>query len=296
MTPFLFLLVPIAGLLLFCVGVIFWTGLSHLKFADFYRREGIKPPPLSSAEWIHFYIHTLQGALSLLWWSIRAAGLAKYRQPSGSPAGRPVLCVHGIFMNSTCMWGIRTALAGAGRGSRAISLGIPFPTPLAYAGPLTSVMEEMAGAFPQSGYDIVAHSLGGVLIREVLRRRPELASSIGRVVTLGSPHHGTGFLRWMRFGPVYKILNRNSTYLRDLPTLRQLAPSIEVTTVASRHDLVVYPTEMAHLDGARQVTLEKVSHLGMMVRDEVMRVILDTLDAESVQPGQDSGGKVDGHG
>lgn len=273
----LYLLAPIAAVGLFCLGVFFWTALSHLKFDLFHRRETGGPPPMGRGDWVRFYWHTLQGAFLLLWWSIRAVGLAGYRLPRGSETGRPVLCVHGIFMNSTCMWGIRRALAGAGRGTRAISLGVPLPTPLAYAGPLTRVMAEMAADFPDSGYDVVAHSLGGVMLREVLRRRPELASSVNSVVTLGSPHHGTAFLRWMQFGPLYRMLNRHSTYLAELPTLAELAPDVTATTVATTHDLVVYPTAMAHLEGARQITLERISHLGLMMRPEVMEVLVDSL-------------------
>lgn len=273
----LYLLAPIAAVALFCLGVFFWTALSHFKFVLFHRRESGGPPPMGRGEWVRFYLHTLQGAFLLLWWSIRGIGLAGYRSPRVPETGRPVLCVHGIFMNSTCMWGIRRALADAGRGTRAISLGVPLPTPLAYAGPLTRVMEQMASDFPESGYDVVAHSLGGVMLREVLRRRPELAARLKRVVTLGSPHHGTAFARWMRFGPLYRMLNRHSTYLAKLPTFAQLAPDVSATTVATTHDLVVYPTSMAHLEGARQITLDRISHLGLMVQPEVMGVIVEAL-------------------
>ena len=181
-------------------------------------------------------------------------------------------------MNASCMWGIRQALEAAGRGTRAVSMGVPLPTPMAYAGPLIKVMDEMARMFPDQRFDVVAHSLGGVMVREVLRRRPDLAPRVGRIVTLGSPHRGTAFLRWMRFGPLYRMLSRQSTYLRDLPDFTALAPESVVTTVATQHDLVVYPIEQAFLPGANQVTLEQVSHLGLMVRPEVMEVILTALE------------------
>ena len=285
------LLFPFVALALFSLGALFWTAVSHLRWAASYRAENSTPPAMSRHDWIRFYRHTLIGALYLLWWSIRAVGQAGYRPPRGgrtSAAGShsprsesllpPVLCIHGIFMNASCMWGIRQALEAAGRGTRAVSMGVPLPTPMAYAGPLIKVMDEMARMFPDQRFDVVAHSLGGVMVREVLRRRPDLAPRVGRIVTLGSPHRGTAFLRWMRFGPLYRMLSRQSTYLRDLPDFTALAPESVVTTVATQHDLVVYPIEQAFLPGANQVTLEQVSHLGLMVRPEVMEVILTALE------------------
>ena len=130
MSPYLLLLAPVVGLLLYSVGVVFWTGLSHLRYVAFYRREGQTPPPIGTGGWTRFYKRTLVGALYLLWWSIRAVGRHGLRQREGPSTGRPVLCVHGIFMNGTSMWGIRRSLEKRGRATRAVSLGVPIPSPL----------------------------------------------------------------------------------------------------------------------------------------------------------------------
>ena len=74
------------------------------------------------------------------------------------------------------------------------------------------------------------------------------------------------------------MLNRQSTYLRDLPGFAELAPDAIVTTVASRHDLVVYPTEMALLAGSKQITLDEISHLGLMCQPTVMGVVVESLE------------------
>lgn len=290
-TPLLLILIfPFVALFAYSVGAIFWTALSQLKFLAFYRREGLAPPPMTGQEWVRFYRRTLVGALYLLWWSIRAAGQAKYHPPAIEPTGRPVLCVHGVFMNSTCMWGIRRSLESEGRGTRSVSLGVPLPTPLSYAGPLIRVMDDMRRQFPEQKFDVVAHSLGGVMLREVLHRRSDLIPSVGRIVTLGTPHRGTAFLRWMRFGPLYRMLNRQSSYLKALPTFADLAPESPVTTVATRHDLVVYPVDMALLENTTQICLDQVSHLGLMVRPDVMRVIVDSLSADA---GESSASRVE---
>ena len=42
---------------------------------------------------------------------------------------------------------------------------------------------------------LVAHSLGGLVIRQMLYDMPELADRIGRIVTLGTPHNGSELAR-----------------------------------------------------------------------------------------------------
>jgi hypothetical protein len=115
------------------------------------------------------------------------------------------------------------------------------------------------------------------MAREVLRRHPELADSVGRIVTLGSPHHGTAVVRWMKFGPVYRMLALNSKYLEKLGTFQTLAPRSVATTVGTLHDLVVYPTETCHLEGSHQVTLDGISHLGLMTEERALDEIENAL-------------------
>lgn len=179
------------------------------------------------------------------------------------------------------MWGIRRRLERLGRPTLAVFMGIPFPTPLVYVGPLTRIMRELADRFPDEGFDLVAHSIGGVMIREVLRRNPDLADKVHRIVTLGSPHHGTAAVRWIRRGAIHRMLALGSDYLRQLADFRSLAAHADVTTVASQHDLVVYPVETSHLAGTRQVTLEEVSHLGLMTDPRALDEIAGALSESS---------------
>jgi len=284
MRTLLLLLIPVALLLAFGGGVLFWAAFSQIRFLSYFRHQEKRPPALGLRGWLALYWQTLVGGYKLLWWVFRAAFHAGLRQPAGETTGRPVLCVHGLFLNSTCMWGIRRRLEGMGRPTRGVFMGAPLPSPMSYARPLARVMKELAASFPEEGFDVVAHSLGGIMTREVLRRHPELADSVHSIVTLGSPHHGTAVLRWLRHGPIYKMLARDSEYMENLGDFRTLAPASRVTTVAAHHDLVVYPLATAHLAGARQVTLSGVNHLGL------------TTDSRSFDEVAEALTESDGHG
>lgn len=275
----LFVSVPIVLLLAFGAGVLFWAFVSQLRYERYFRNRRPRPPRLGPGEWIAFYRRTLQGGYVLLWWAVRAAYQTGLRQPAGPVTGKPVLCIHGLFMNSTCMWGIRRRLEDRGHPTRGVFMGTPLPTPLSYARPLAKVMRSLAQEFPDDGFDVVAHSIGGVMVREVLRQEPALAASVYRIVTLGSPHHGTAVVRWLKFGPIYKMLALDSGYLGSLGNFQSLAPGSAATTIGTLHDLVVYPESTCHLEGTRRITLERISHLGLMTDaralDEVERALGD---------------------
>ena len=176
------------------------------------------------------------------------------------------------------MWGIRRTLEKHGRATQAVTLGLPYRSADVYARSLARALRSLLAAAPGEQIDIVAHSMGGVVLRLVLARSPELATRIGRVVTLASPHDGTGVLQWIRFGPVYRMMGRGSAFLRTLPTFEQSAPAVRVTTIASRHDLIVYPVATAHLPGTRQVTVEGLGHLGMLTDASLREHVAEILD------------------
>ncbi len=263
------------------VAFLYWVlstlVFTHARFHHYHRKRRLHYTALGPAGWAAFYGRTVASAFALWWWWWRARLAGGLRTPSGEPSGPPVLAVHGFHMDGTCMWGIRRTLEKHGRATQAVSLGLPYRSADVYARSLTRAIRSLTAAAPGEQIDVVAHSMGGVVLRLVLAQSPELAAKIRRAVTLGSPHGGTGVLQWIRFGPVYRMMGRGSPFLLALPSFEQSAPAVRLTTIASRHDLIVYPVETAHLPGARQVTVEGLGHLGMLtdasLRDRVAEIL-----------------------
>jgi len=272
-----FLLVAAALPLLWLLSALAWIGLAHFRFAAFHRRRGLAYPPLGASGWTRFYLRTVGSIARLSWWGARALFSGRLRAPAGAATGPAVLCVHGFHMNGTCTWGIRRRLARLGRATAAVFLGLPYRRAAAYGPPLARALEALAAAAPGSRIDVVAHSMGGLVLRDVLGRRPDLARAVRRIVTLGTPHHGTALLSWFRFGPVYEAMRLGSLYLEHLPGFVASAPDAEVWTFASAHDLVVYPLESAHLAEARQVNFEGIGHLGLLTDPRVLDRIAEAL-------------------
>ncbi|MGB6362932.1 MAG: hypothetical protein WBG64_09735 [Thermoanaerobaculia bacterium] len=250
--------------LLFLVWLVAWVSLAHIRYISYHRRQGLARPHLGPGGWLIFYARMLAAMVTLCWWYFRGMSQDGLRPPADGKTGKPVLCVHGFHMNGTCMWGLRRALERRGRPTRALFLGWPYRPATSYAEALAPVMIEMQAAFPEEGFDIVAHSMGGLIVRIVLAERPELAGAVGRVVTLGTPHHGTAFLRTIRHGPVYDMMSRDSPFLAELPDFRQTVPNADVVTLAAEPDLVVYPVDTNHLAGARAFNLRGEGHSSLL--------------------------------
>jgi len=250
---------------LFLYWVLSTLVFAHLRFHTYHRRRRLSYPALGVGGWAAFYGRTVVSSLSLAWWWWRARGANGLRTPSdGAQQRPPVLCVHGFHLDGTSMWGIRQTLEAHGRATQAVTLGLPYRTPEVYSASLAQALTRLLAASRDRQVDVVAHSMGGLILRYTLSRSPELAAGVRRIVTLGSPHGGTGVLQWIRFGPVYRMMSAGSAFIRALATFESSAPGARVITVASRHDLIVYPFENAHLQGAEQVTVERIGHLGML--------------------------------
>lgn len=272
--------------------VLLWIAVTQARFFAWHRRNGSHILPLGGLGWASFYLRTVASILRLSWWwAVTPSGRPL---PKSVRAGEPgpdavVLCIHGFHMDESCFWGLRKRLARQGRTSFAVDLGLPYRKPEVYARALHRDLATVAAAFPAARIDVVAHSMGGLVLRHVLGEAPALAARIDRIVTLGTPHHGTALLGWFRHGQIYRMMSRESEYLKRLPPLADSAPGARVTTLASAHDLLVYPVECAHLEHARRITIEAIGHLGLLTDAGVHARVAELLGAPSA-PGAGEAG------
>lgn len=245
--------------------------VNQLRFNAWCRAHGLPGLTLRELFWAH--VSEYFAAVRVGWWFVRA----NLAQRSPRPQGRPVLFVHGYTQNSTNFWRLQQELTTRGRRCHTVFLGIAWPWRriAAYGHALERAIDR-AGPDP---VDIVAHSMGGLVLREVLRRRPGLRERIASVVTLGTPHHGTAAARWFTWMYPTRELSYRSEWVEALPTLDALLPGVPITTVGGTADMIVYPEESTEQPGSRHVRLEGVGHAGLLVHPEAIQAVLEGVSA-----------------
>lgn len=263
------LLALVPALLL--VAALLWFGVGYARFLGYHRHKGLERPP---GPFLPYVFREAVALVTLPLWHLRAAYADRLRTPA-RVTGPPVLCLHGISQTGSNLWGMRRALEACGRPTRALSFG-RFPSSRRRLAELIGPeLKDLAAGSVDGTVDVIAHSLGGVVLRVVLADHPELAPLIGRVVTLGSPHAGTAGIRGLPRSSSFQRLGRRSTLLAELPTLAEL----RVTTVAAAPDLVVYPASTCHLPNSNRVDLAGVGHCGLLTRPEAIGAVLSALEA-----------------
>jgi triacylglycerol esterase/lipase EstA (alpha/beta hydrolase family) len=221
------------------------------------------------------------------WASMRATS---WRMPRGRACMRvfrdsdrlPVLLVHGYGCNSGYWADLMPRLAAARMSYAAIDLEPLGGAIDAYVPQVEAGVRALCAATGSGQVAIVAHSMGGLVARAWLRAHG--SARVARVITLGTPHHGTALAR---FG-----LGRNAAQMRRavdggtwLPALAASEVASEaadvpslVTSIFSHHDNIVSPQTSSVLAAARTVAFGGIGHVALGSHPRVLAAVLHELD------------------
>ena len=181
---------------------------------------------------------------------------------------RPVLLVHGFACSGAVWRPLLAKLRVAGVGPvRAVSLEPLFTGMEAHAAKLLGELEALGSRSRGGAITIVAHSMGGLVARAALRRaRPGL---IGRIITIGAPHHGTALACCFRWPSALQMCP-GSSWLQELNAQQEGRLDIPVTTLYSLDDNYIIPAGSARLQGARAIELQGLGHLALLASKKVL--------------------------
>ncbi len=207
--------------------------------------------------------------------------LEPWRAPPDSPAvtaatlARPVLLIHG-FACSRAVWRpLLARLRAAGVGpTRAVSLEPLHAGIETHVAQVLRVLEALAAGSGGGTVTIVAHSMGGLVARAALRRAR--AGLIGRIITLGAPHHGTALACWFPW-PGVRQMCPGASWLEELNACQEGRLGIPVTTLYSLDDNYIVPAASARLEGARAIEFRGLGHLSLLDSPRVLRQVMSEL-------------------
>jgi triacylglycerol lipase len=184
----------------------------------------------------------------------------------------PLLLIHGYQCNRGFWFWLRSKLEAAGWTVATHSLEPVFADIDAYAAGIARRIDEVLAATGAPQVILVGHSMGGLACRAYLRRHG--TEKVARLITLGSPHHGT-LLAPMGLGPNARQMRTDSPWLKAL--VAPLPPA--AVSIYSCHDNYVFPQQAGStLEGAANVAIGGVSHLGMAFSPQVLGKLLEALE------------------
>jgi triacylglycerol lipase len=194
--------------------------------------------------------------------------------------------------------GLRTLAAALRAGGRHVEIvAVPRKAQQAFEEQVTALDAAVTAVerLGEGPVDIVAHSNGGVLAR-YWARHDDGAHRARRIVTLGSPHHGTALAaRAAAEAPglcpaACQEVRPDSPFLRALNAGDETPAGTDWVSVFTDDDEVVTPTATSNLVGAVDIRVQAVcadahpNHGGLLSDPAAVGVVLDELDSASVHP------------
>jgi hypothetical protein len=216
---------------------------------------------------------------------VRARSTSAAAIPQSEPG--PVLLVPGYGGNVNSLEPVAAALRSAGRSAMVVTPPGDGTGDLgAQATHLGDVAEHAVRDSGATSVDVIGYSAGGVVARLWVREKggDRLAR---RVLTLGSPHHGTvqaalGAALAAGCPPACEQLVPDSDLLRRLNAGDETPDGPLWATIRSTSDQVVTPVDSAALEGAINIRIQDVCQAstaghGELPRDPVVLAALGSV-------------------
>ena len=224
-----------------------------------------------------------------LWTSSWGMLRPRLHAPEAATVSRamPVLLVHGYVCNRGYWAQLSRQLARAGIAHDAVDLE---PINADIEDFVPQVEQAVARLCARAGSDrvmLVAHSMGGLVARAWLRRHG--AQRVARIITLGTPHHGTALAN-LAAGANARQMSRvddaPSLWLAQLAASETPAARALITSIYSHHDNIVAPQASAQLPGARNIAFGGIGHVALASDARVLRLVLEeiTIKSEVARP------------
>lgn len=220
---------------------------------------------------------------------LSVAGLAPERLPredAWDGAHPPVILLHGYNHNRAATWPLMAWLRRKGWAAFTLDhAGVDTIEGRAHRlKRRVEVIRQITGA-PR--VDLVGHSMGGLVARYYVEQL-DGASAVGRLITLGTPHRGTGMAIFGR-GEVAAQLLPASPVITTLAQSLDGAREVQYTAIAGTLDTLVFPLSAALLGPPHDDrVLDGLGHNTLLVHGAAFNAVRDALSRGEVAAPQPS--------
>jgi triacylglycerol esterase/lipase EstA (alpha/beta hydrolase family) len=226
-------------------------------------------------------------------WSMPRAAPRQVIYPGSTcPPVPPVLMLHGYGCNCGYWAALTPLLDAAGISHATLDLEPVTGDIDGYVPAVQRACEALCAAAGAPKLTIVAHSMGGLVARAWLRAHG--GARVARVITLGTPHHGTslaGFGVGRNAAQMRRTRTRTRTgdglanpWLDDLAAGESVETRALITSIYSHHDNIVSPQTSSFLEGARNLAFGGVGHVALGRNRRVLARVMQEIAAAADGP------------
>lgn len=290
---------PIA--ILFGLGTVLLVRMAITANNFFINRYYCGAPPqdlsLTWTQWLRLYL--IEFRTTMYCSSLSMPFFAFSKRIASPPAGLPVLLVHGYGCNSGYWHGMSRALSNAHISHYAIDLEPVFADIDDYATQIHEAIGNMCEETGASQVIILAHSMGGLATRAYLRAHGD--ERVTKVITLGSPHKGTGLANF-GLGPNSQQMRwtgsaqqgNSCEWLNALSACEDEKRRARFVSLYSCHDNIIAPQVSSELPGARNVAFKGVGHVALAYTPSVQQRVIQEILETRVEQGEAAPMRSDG--
>lgn len=196
----------------------------------------------------------------------------QFARPGGH---RGVLLVHGFMCNRGFWHNWYSVLAERRHPVIAVNLEPMMGSIDDYVATLDEAVTRLTAATGLPPL-VVAHSMGGLVVRAWMRAVAGADERVFHVITLGTPHHGTWLARWGH-GTNAQQMRYQSDWIQALAAAEPAKRRRLFICWHSSGDNIVFPLGTAVLHGARVLYLPHVGHVALASNPEVLAHTLALL-------------------
>ena len=194
---------------------------------------------------------------------------------------QPVLLIHGYVNNAGALWNLWRALCRKGFGVHTLNLEPVYADIDRYAPLIAARIAAICASTGASEVTLVCHSMGGLAARAYLRdcTLQQRAPRVAKLITLGSPHHGTKLAR-IEHSPNGRQMRPHSEWLTALAAHEHGAWVCPLVSIYSLDDNIVVPALSARLEGARNLELAGIGHISLPLSSRVIELVIAELETD----------------
>ncbi|NEX61820.1 esterase/lipase family protein [Noviherbaspirillum galbum] len=196
----------------------------------------------------------------------------------------PVLLVHGYGCNSGYWHGMSKALTRAGITHLAVNLEPVGGSIDEYADIIDDGAALLSKTCSSEQVIIVAHSMGGLAARAYMRKHG--TARLAKVITLGTPHHGTALAMFgLGLNTQEMLWKENeqeglaSEWLRHLAAREDTAARRLVVSLYSHHDNIIAPQTSSVLEGAANIAFGGIGHVALAGHPAIQSRVIQEISA-----------------